>query len=185
LGELTARLLGLHARLGLLAMPTTLEEDVAIERAALAGAFADWTPWRIGRLLGWHGEGDSAQQPAVEALLEEVLVHTWNVARLVGSHHTSISSRAQRKQLQAGAADLQARLQGLTQQMAQSPRRRVRIARLQQLAQHAAGGTAVAGAGMDACLLRAVQARLQQKMLLQVYGLLCDAVAAELKAQLG
>jgi hypothetical protein len=83
----------------------------------------------------------------------------------------------------------------------QAPGHHKRIARLQKLQQlvqqkapSKAGAAAAAAAeeeaegdeeeqaaaGIEPCVLLAIQARLQQKMLIHVYGLLCDALKAEL-----
>jgi hypothetical protein len=198
LGVLTATVLGLHARLGLLTVPTTLEEDLVLEAAALAGAFVSWTPQQIAGLSRQQQEGDHQQEQqahgqALEAVHSRLLDHTMEVAALqTVPYDSSSSSHAKVQQLQAGLADLGAQLDTLTEYRAQAPWRCEQMDKLQQLVQETLSKTGAAepaaataaGPGMDACVLLAIQARLQQQMLIHVYGVLCDAIAAELQPTL-
>jgi chromosome segregation ATPase len=183
LAALTTTLLGLHARLGLLAMPTTLEEDVVLEAAITTGALASYTPQQVAGLLEEQEENDQQQQQqqALETLHTRLLDHTMELAALQRLPCDSSSSYADAQELQSELADLGAQLDSLTEHRDQAPRRRGQIARLQQPMQ-APSGAGAATAGVEPCVLLAIQARLQQKMLIHVYGLLCDAITLELNA---
>jgi hypothetical protein len=194
LAELSARVLGLQARLGLLTMPTTLEEDLALEGAALAGGFASWTPKKVARLLGRREEGDWEQlrdtEKALGALQTEVRRLIIDTAALSGKACDSSSSHDEMQLLQAELAKWESAVDEHSRQQQQAPRRRKRIDRLRQLVKGASSSDAAApaaarAAGVDPCVLLAIQARLQQKMLIHMFGLLCDGIAAELRAKLG
>jgi hypothetical protein len=193
LAVLTARLLGLHARVGLLTVPTTLEEDLALEAAA--GGCASLTPEQVAGLFRQQEEGDQEQQQqahdqALEALHTRLLDCTMEVAALQTVPHDSSSSHVKVQRLQTGLADLGAQLEALTEQWGEAPWRQQQVDWLQQLVQNTPRGSgadvaaASRGSGVDACMQLAIQARLQQKMLIHVYGLLCDAIARQLQVAL-
>jgi hypothetical protein len=167
---------------GLLSVPTTLEEDLALEGAILSGSFASLTPEQVAGLL--EGRQEDEQEAALEALHARLLKRTMEVAALQAAPCDSSSSHAAVQQLQAGLADLGAQLGALTEHRRHASWRCEQMDKLQQLAQEApsrtgAAAAAAGGAGVDPCVLLAIQARLQQKMLIHVYGLLCDAMAGQ------
>jgi hypothetical protein len=179
LAALTATLLGLHARVGLLSMPTTTGEDLELLAAPGGQAAA-------AAATGGSGQVQQGKRKVLQLLQKELQACTRALAEVAAGQAKSSSSGdgAGRGEELMGVAQQVQRLMDLVDRAQQVESERERQQQ-QRLASSPPSTTAGQAAGArDAVSVLAVEARLEQKLLLHVYSLLCDAIMLELNTVL-
>jgi hypothetical protein len=185
LAALTATLLGLHARVGLLAMPTTLEEDLVLEKAITTGQLSVQQVAQVaGQLAAAAAAAHAPQADALRSLQQELMTCTRALAAAGAGESTGSKEQVAKVGRVAG---LLLRAGAATSKLAQARSEHSQLAYLQQLLQAASSGAGVPGAAAaaaagseGACTSWAIKARLEQKRVLHVYVYLCDMIESDL-----
>jgi hypothetical protein len=201
----TPKLLGLHARLALLAMPTTLEEDLLLHEALTAGQLSGQQVAQVAEDLvaataAWQSQADMDK---LEAANEGLLTFTRKLAAAGADPWSTYKEQFDKV---AAIRDWLRYAGAVTSKLERARREHSQLGYLQQLLQAASSGAgapaaaappppqaaaaaaapppqaaAAAAAGSDGeCITWAIKARLEQKMVLHLYVLLCDMIESDL-----